>query len=86
MVGFFGWLMVGNLIFLVVDFRNGSGISSFLLDGRRISRNFVVEECMVVTITSTTFMGGGTFRGLVVRTEAVKTQLTGTYGITAVLD
>ena len=66
------WLMFGSLI-LMVDLSCSSGISSFGLDSRRISRDFIVEECMVVTITSTTFVGGSTLGGMMIGTEAIKT-------------
>ena len=72
MVGFGWWLSVGNLI-LMVDLCCGSGISSFGLDSRRISRNFIVEESMVVAMTTATLVGGGTLGGLVIGTEAIKT-------------
>ena len=82
----FGWFMDGTFGFLEVDLSGSSGISSFLLGGRRIIRNFVVEQSMVVTITRTTLMGGGTFGSEVISTETIIAQLAGTYGITAVLD
>ena len=72
MVGFGWWLIFGNLI-LMVDCSCGSGTSSFGLDSRRISRNFIVEESMVVTMASATLIGGGTLGGLVIGTEAIKT-------------